>query len=89
MPRIILEFFCRGNSIFDCGVEQKYQNNSQLRCRPGYNVLPFLHSEPATAQTTELERFNSSDVYGRYRKTAVEIILHVSTHGGKLVAGNN
>src|SRR5450432_942392 len=89
MPRIILEFFCRGNAIFDCGVEQKYQINSQLCCRADHNVFSFLYCGPPVTQTAELEGIIPSDVERRNGKTTMEIILYVLPDGGKLGAGNS
>src|SRR5450755_3647903 len=87
IPRIILEFFCRGNAIFECGVEQKYQINCQLCGRTAYYVVSFLYSCTPIAETTKLEGFSKSDVAGSYWETTLEVVLHVWTDGVELGSG--
>jgi hypothetical protein len=77
MPNIILWFFCRGNAIFDCGLQQKYQINNQLCCRPPDNVVPFLFSCATTGETTALAGFLASDGSGCPGRKPVEIIHYV------------
>ena len=77
MPSIILEFFCSGNAIFDCGAKQKYQINSQLCGGTDHYVVSFLHRRQPVTKTAKLEGFHSPDIEGRYGETTVEIICHV------------
>jgi hypothetical protein len=77
MPNIILWFFCRGNAIFDCGLEQKYQINNQLCSRPPDNVVPFLFGCATTGEATALAGFRASDASGCPGRTPVEIIQYV------------
>jgi len=64
----------QSNAIFECGVKQKYQINSQLCSRTGHYVLSFLYNCPTAAETTKLEGFITTDVASGLRKTTVEII---------------
>src|SRR5450432_4448185 len=77
MPNIILWFFCRGNAIFDCGLQQKYQINNQLCCRPPDNVLPFLFGCETTGEATALEGFPASDASGCPGRASVETLHYV------------
>jgi len=88
MPRIILEFFCRGNAIFECDAEQKYQINSQLCGGSAHNAISFLYGIPSACETTELARLAPSDAVSCEGKATMEIVLHVCPDDAELVAGN-
>ena len=84
MPSIILEFFCGGSAIFDCGTEQKYQINSQLCRRPADHAAPFLFRCKAIGKPAKLEGFDSSDFRCIKGGTEMEVVCDDWTDGGEL-----